>query len=130
VRIPYHQYGEEKREQLRAAGITIDGRSNGPAIMPFLLAGGERPSRNATCRQWSVHHIYDGKFPRPGRSHTLHAVKDEQLFTHSAGLVAVHPVADALADEVACFAWLLRQKAYDRFQFDPDQVFGSSPFLT
>ena len=24
-----------------------------------------------------------------------HAVKDEQLFTHSGGLVAVHPVADA-----------------------------------
>ena len=77
-----------------------------------------------------MHHIYDGKFPRPGRSHTAHAVKDEQLFTHSAGLVAVHPVADALADEVAYFAWLLRREAYDRFQFDPDQVFGSSPSRT
>src|SRR2546426_9005562 len=130
VRVQYHKYGAEHRSQLRKAGIRIDGRSNGPAIRAFLLGGGDRPSRHEPGRQRSVHHIYDGKFPRPGRSHTAHAVKDEQLFTHSAGLVAVHPVADALADEVAYFAWLLRREAYDRFQFDPDQVFGSSPSLT
>jgi hypothetical protein len=71
-----------------------------------------------------VHHIYDGKFPAPDRPTTTHAVKDPQLFTQSAGLVAVHPIADALADEVAYFAWLLRREAFDRFRFDPDGVFG------
>jgi hypothetical protein len=62
-------------------------------------------------------------------THVLTVVDHEPLFTHSAGLVAVHPTA-ALADEVGYFAWLLRREAYDRFQFDPDQVFGSSPSLT
>src|SRR2546421_3225725 len=68
--------------------------------------------------------IYDGKFPAHARVDTVHAVKDERLFTHSAGLVAVHPIADALADEVPYFAWLLRREAYKRFKFDPDNVFG------
>jgi hypothetical protein len=126
VRISYHQYPSEQREQLRQARITPDSRSNGPAIMAFLLAGGERPQRSARGRQWSVHHIYDGKFPAPGRSATAHAVRDPQLFTRSAGLVAVHPIADALADEVAYFAWLLRREAFERFQFDPDGVFKDS----
>jgi hypothetical protein len=48
------------------------------------------------------------------------------MFTHSAGLVAVHPLADALADEVPYFAWLLRSEAFRRFRFDPDGVFASS----
>jgi hypothetical protein len=90
------------------------------------LAGGERPARSIRRKQWSVHHIYDGQFPFPGRTRSVRAVTDDQLFTHSAGLVAIHPLADALADEIAYFAWLLRREAYDRFQFDPDGVFGSS----
>jgi hypothetical protein len=73
--------------------------------------------------EWTVHHIYDGKFPAPGQSTTTHAVKDERYFTASAGLVAIHPVADALADEVPFFAWLLRKWAFERFRFDPDGVF-------
>ena len=125
VRVRYHKYSGWRLAQLRAAGIRIDNRSNGPAIMSFLLSGGERPLRQTPKRQWSVHHVYDGKFPFPGRDLTTHAVKNKKLFTHSAGLVAIHPIADALADEVAYFAWLLRLEAYKRFQFDPDQVFGS-----
>jgi hypothetical protein len=126
VRVPYHNYNAEQRGRLQAARIQIDGRSNGPAIMAFLLAGGERPARSIRRKQWSVHHIYDGQFPFPGRTRSVRAVTDDQLFTHSAGLVAIHPLADALADEIAYFAWLLRREAYDRFQFDPDGVFGSS----
>ena len=51
-------------------------------------------------------------------------MKDAALFTEAAGLVAAHPFADALADEVPYFAWLLRAEAYQRFGFDPDAVFG------
>ncbi len=46
-------------------------------------------------------------------------------FTEAAGLVAIHPVADALADDLAYCAWLLRHEAYLRFGFDPDRVFGT-----
>ena len=53
-----------------------------------------------------MHHIYDGKFPAPGHRKTAHAVKDQHLFTHSAGLVAVHPLADALAER--CMRLLVR----------------------
>jgi hypothetical protein len=115
---------------MAAAQIKADARSNGPAIMDFLLSGGKRPLRRSPGRQWSVHHIYDGKFPAPGRLITAHAVKDKRLFTHSAGLVAVHPLADALADEVPYFAWLLRLEAYKRFRFDPDRVFARPELLT
>ena len=122
----YHKYTDEQKEMIRQAGVTPDSRSNGPAIMAFLLAGGERPSRIAPGRQWSVHHIYDGQFPAPGREKTTHAVKDGRYFTEAAGLVAVHPVADALADEVPYFAWLLRLEAFKLFDFDPDGVFGDN----
>jgi hypothetical protein len=39
------------------------------------------------------------------------------------GLVAIHPIAEALKDEYSCFAWLLRREAYLRFGCDPDGVF-------
>ena len=123
VRKDYHAYTKAQKERLKQSGVTLDSRSNGPAVCAFKLAGGERPQRNGGRRQWSVHHIYDGKFPAPGRKETTHAVKDPRYFTHSAGLVAVHPIADALADEVPYFAWLLRTEAYKRFKFDPDHVF-------
>jgi len=92
--------------------------------MAFLLGGGTRPPCQESRKRWSIHHIYDGKFPFQGSDRTVHAIKDPDLFTHSAGLVAVHPIADALADEVPYFAWLLRLEAYTLFQFDPDRVFG------
>jgi hypothetical protein len=42
----------------------------------------------------------------------------------SAGLVAIHPVAEALKDEYSYFAWLLRHEAFLRFDYDPDSVFS------
>lgn len=119
----YHQYPDGTKEQLRNAGITPDTRSNGPAICSFLLAGGVCPVRQ-TGKGWNVHHIYDGKFPFGNKSTTTHAVKDGKYFTQAAGLVALHPIADAAADEFAEFAWWLRKEAFDRFGFDPDGVFG------
>jgi hypothetical protein len=123
VRVKYHQYTTEQKGRLGDAGITPDSRSNGPAIIAYRLGGGERPHRISPRRDWSIHHIYDGKFPAHGASASTHAVNDGRYFTEAAGLVAVHLIADALADEVAYFAWLLRRKAFDRFGFDPDGVF-------
>jgi hypothetical protein len=124
IRIPYHTYSAEHRKLLRSANVVVDARSNGPAIAAFLVAGGERPARIAPGRAWSIHHIYDGQFPMPPNTSSIRAVKDGRYFTHSAGLVAIHPIADALADEVPYFAWLLRQEAYKRFGFDPDGIFS------
>jgi len=123
VRINYHEYGAAQKARLKAAGIKPDSRSNGPAIMAYLLAGGHRPGRAKPNKQWSIHHIYDGHFPAKGKSVSTRAVNDGRYFTEAAGLVAIHPIADALADEVPYFAWLLRFEAYQRYDFDPDDVF-------
>ena len=119
----FHEYTVEQSEMIQAKGIEIDKRSNGPAIMAYKLAGGQRPKRHDGAHEWSVHHIYDGKFPWTPGSLTLHAVKHGDHFTEAAGLVAIHRVADALADEVPYFAWLLRAEANSRFGYDPDGVF-------
>lgn len=118
----FHKYPEEIKRNAKSKGVAVDTRTNGPAIVAFLLAGGERPTRS-NGKGWSVDHIYDGKFPWQGRAATLHAVKDGRHFTQSAGLIAVHPVAEALRDEYPYFAWLLRHEAFLRFSYDPDGVF-------
>lgn len=125
VRDPYHKYSAEQVAQIKAAGVAQDTRSNGPAIMAFAIAGGERPKGAVGNKQWTIHHIYDGKHPVPG-NRCSHAVKTGHLFSEAAGLVAAHPIADSLADEFAYFAWLLRREAFVRFAFDPDQVFGAA----
>jgi len=51
-------------------------------------------------------------------------VKDWKHFTQSAGLVAIHPIAEALKDEYFYFAWMLRHEAFLRFDYDPDTVFS------
>ncbi|WP_149113504.1 hypothetical protein [Limnoglobus roseus] len=121
----FHDYSVPQREQIKAAKIAADARSNGPAIMAYLLAGGERPLRSSGRKGWSIHHIYDGQHPHQDRTSSTRAVITGEYFTEAAGLVAIHPVADALADEVGYFAWLLRYEAYVRFRFDPDGVFIS-----
>ena len=119
----YHKCTKEQKRRLREADIRTDGRSNGPAVMAFLLAGGKRPKRTEPNHGGSTHHIYDGKFPLTGAPETTHAVREGNYFTKAAGLVAIHPIAHALADEVPLFAWLLRREAFERFAFDPDGVF-------
>lgn len=119
-----HKYPDHLKERLKAKGVTMDTRSNGPAIAAFLFAGGERPTRSGSTNGWSIHHLYSGKFPYIGRNETLHAVKHGDHFTQSAGLVAVHPILDAVCDEYACITWYLRARAFERFQYDPDQVFS------
>jgi hypothetical protein len=121
--VEYHQYSAPQKEQMKAAKIAPDGRTNGPAIMAYLLAGGERPMRASGREGWSIHHIYDGQHFHHAKTSCTRAVTHGDYFTEAAGLVAIHPVADALADELAYFAWLLRYEAYLRFGFDPDGVF-------
>ncbi|MES2528702.1 MAG: hypothetical protein V4598_16580 [Bdellovibrionota bacterium] len=117
-----HQYPKNLTHKLKKEGIAPYNRANGPALSSYLFAGGERPSRTDDSG-WSVHHLYSGKFPHPNKSETLHAVKNGSHFTMSAGLVAIHPVADAMADEFPCFSWYLRAKAFQLFDYDPDHVF-------
>ena len=125
TRIKYHSFPDALKRDAKAAGISLDRRSNGPAIVAFLLAGGERPLRNDRGTGWSIHHIYDGKFPFPGRQETQHAVKDGKHFSQSAGLVAVHPLFDRAAEVYPEIAWTLRIDAMWRFKYDPDGVFSS-----
>ena len=118
-----HRYPDHLKAQLRSRKIPCDTRSNGPAIAAFLYAGGERPSRVGSRNSWSIHHLYSGKFPHPGRDTTLHAVKHGGHFTQSAGRVATHPILDAMCDEYPCIAWYLRARAFELFEYDPDEVF-------
>jgi hypothetical protein len=124
AREKYADYNADQVGRIRAAGLRPDTRSNGPAIMAFLLAGGQRPTREDGRHGWTIHHIYDGRFAAPGSSESTHARADGRYFSEAAGLVAAHPVAESLADEVPYFAWLLRREAHLRFGFDPDGVFG------
>lgn len=104
---------------------SLDSRSNGPAVVTFRVAGGTRPKRFGSNNDWSVHHLYSGKFPYLGHEMTLHAVTDGIHFTQSAGLVAIHPIADQMCDEFPFFSWMLRAKAYLKFCYDPDEAFSS-----
>lgn len=124
VRVKYHRIPDRIKEEARSRRVQVDSRSNGPAIMSFLLAGGERP-RRSNGQGWHIDHIYDGEFPWPTKGRSLHAVKDGKHFTQSAGLVAIHPIAEALKDEYFYFAWLLRHEALLRFGYDPDGVFSA-----
>jgi hypothetical protein len=96
----YFSYPSPIRSMAKDADIALDTQSNGPAIAAFVLAGGSRPERFGNSNAWSVHHLYSGKFLYLGRKTTTHAAKDSRHFTQSAGLVAAHPVADALVDGV------------------------------
>jgi hypothetical protein len=119
-----YNYRPELAEEIRRAGLRVDRRNNGPAIISFLLAGGERPRRPyPSTWGWTIHHIYDGQHPRIENERVPHAINDPSLFTDSRGLVAVHPVADYIAIHEPLLAWLLRWEAFLRFQFDPMGVF-------
>src|SRR5437773_315903 len=122
----YFSYPAHIRQMARSRQVAIDTRPNGPAIASFLLAGGRRPGRFGSSNAWSIHHLYSGKFPYFGRQETTHAAKECNHFTQSAGLVAAHPIGDAVVDEFPFFAWLLRAQAYIRFGYDPDGAFSSS----
>ncbi len=120
----YFLYPQHICELARSRGIKLDSRANGPAIASFLFAGGDRPKRLGSSNSWSIHHLYSGKFPYLGRQDTIHATKLRHHFTQSAGLVAAHPIADAVVDEYPFVTWLLRARGYLKFGYDPDHVFA------
>jgi hypothetical protein len=119
-----YDYPPDLEAEIRQAGLPIDRRSNGPAILAFQLAGGDRPRRpHPSTWAWTVHHIYDGEHPHRDNPRVPHAINDGSLFTEAAGLVAVHPLADYVGMNVPLLAWLLRWEAFRRFEFDPMKVF-------
>jgi len=127
-RTKYHVYPAVVRNVAFVAQVKgLDSRINGPAVASFRIAQGVRPRRFGSNNSWSVHHVYSGKFPYAGRESTLHAAKNGLHFTQSAGVVAIHPIADQMCDEFPAFAWLLRALAFNKFGYDPDQVFSREP---
>jgi hypothetical protein len=103
-----YKFSARHKALLEKAGLKEDARNNGPAILAYRLAGGARPIRRDFSRHhWSIHHIYDGRFPASDEQRVLHAVRDGGHFTQSAGLVALHPLADGLVGDCKYFAWLL-----------------------
>ena len=122
----YHKYPALIKAEAKKIQVPLDTRPNGPAIASFVFARGERPVRFGSTNAWSIHHIYSGKFPYLGRTDSLHGQKSGMHFTQSAGLIAVHPLADALSDEFPAFSWLLRAYAFQKFGYDPDSVFTGS----
>lgn len=123
-----YDYPQKLSDEITRRGLHIDRRNNGPAIVSFLLAGGERPLRPFPSRWgWTIHHIYDGQFPNSSfpKIEVPHAPSNPSLFTDSCGLVAVHPFADYIAMREPLLAWLLRWEASRRFPgFDPMGVFN------
>jgi hypothetical protein len=122
----YHRYPESIRQLSKEQRINLDSRPNGPAIAAFQVAGGERPVRFGSSNSWTIHHVYSGKYPYIDKTHTTHASKECRHFTQSAGLIATHPIADAMCDEFPFFAWLVRAESFRRFGYDPDGVFALS----
>ena len=120
----FHVFSTQILCKVRQKQIKIRKRSNGPAIMAFLFAGGERPRCSDNNHEWTIHHIYDGKFSLDKTKPSIRAVKLRDHFTQSAGLVAIHPIADSLAHKNFYFAWLLRFESYKKFGYDPDNVFS------
>ena len=103
-----HIFTKELVIQLERLGLKPDTRTNGPAINSFQAAGGKRPIWGN--EGWPIHHVFNG-------------TDDGQLFTHSAGLVAAHPVAHHLAHKSELLKWLLWREAFLRFGFDPKKNF-------
>jgi hypothetical protein len=99
-----HIFPPELVLQLERLGLEPDTRTNGPAINSFQAAGGKRPTWGN--QGWPIHHVFNG-------------ADDGNLFTHSAGLVATHPIAHHLAHQSGLLKWLLRREAFLRFGFDP-----------
>jgi len=116
-------YPPKLEKRLARLSLQPDPRNNGPAIMAFLAAGGHRPIWGT--EGWPIHHIYDGIGEGPNRPQkVLRAVDDGEHFTHSAGLVAVHPAAHHLAHQSDLLRWLLRREAFLRFGYDPTNAFS------
>lgn len=126
IRKKYHDYPPAILDLLASLKIYRRNWSNDPAIHAYLVAGGERPTRRYKQYGWDIHHLYVG-LPTAVRRNGIHAVKSELHFTQSAGLVAVHPIADALYEEDLDFAELLRRESFNRFGYDPDGLYTTAP---
>jgi len=123
-KMKYHSFPKEIKDWAKEKNIYLDSRRNGPAVAAFELADGLRPLRYGSNNKWHIHHLYSGKFPYFEKTETLHAAKSGVHFTQSAGLIAVHPILDAVCDESPAFTWFLRFLSWKKFGYDPDWVFS------
>jgi len=73
---------------------------------------------------WSFHHIYDGTSPLGKGKKTLNAHRRGLHFTQTAGMVAIHPIVEALYDHFPCIKRTLRAGSFDKFGYDPDRYFS------
>jgi hypothetical protein len=112
----HHSYSDELRETFGKFKIPIDSKSNGPAVMSYLLSGGEMRFTSHD-KLWEIHHIYNRDFSFNGE--ILDAVHCGNHFTDSAGLVAAHPVAHKAAHTFAYIARRLWQEANERYEYNP-----------
>jgi hypothetical protein len=67
--VSYHRFPSEVVQLAKRNRVALDARTNGPALVSYLLAGGTRPVRFAHTYGWPIHHLYNG-FPfRARRAH-------------------------------------------------------------
>lgn len=73
---------------------------------------------------WHFHHIYDGTSPLGRGKKTLNARHHGLHFTQTAGMVAIHPIVEALYDYFPCIKRTLRARSFKEFRYDPDRYFS------
>jgi hypothetical protein len=71
---------------------------------------------------WHFHHIYDGTSPLGRGKKTLSARHHGLHFTQTAGMVAIHPIVEALYDYFPCIKRTLRARSFKKFEYDPDGI--------
>jgi hypothetical protein len=75
---------------------------------------------------WRLRHLYDGRFPFPGRERTLNALDDRMHFSQTAGLIALHPTLGPLWKRFGALAKALRARSFVQFGYDPENYFSSA----
>lgn len=99
------------------------------AAAAFKFAGGTVPP-TPYGTSWKLRHLYDGTFTGYGDEHfygagqqRINALRDHRHYTQSAGMVALHPIANQLWTIYPWIAYTLRARAAVTFRYDPDRAF-------
>jgi hypothetical protein len=112
---------EKKRleDELKKRGIqSLENFPIGPEQFSFTFAGGQ------LYAGWIFHHIYDGTSALGKGKKTLNARHHGLHFTQTAGMVAIHPIVEALYDYFPCIKRTLRARSFKEFGYDPDRYFS------
>jgi hypothetical protein len=95
-----------------------------PFEVAFKLAGGSIPEP-AEGMNWTMHHLYEGRFPFEGKTASFNAPEWSFHQTQTAGLVWVHPSMESLWRDFGAIVKTLRARAWVRFGYDPDRYFSA-----